>query len=129
MGEEPEAIERDIEATRERMSEKVDALSQKADIRSRAGEAIAEKREAVAEATRGAASSAQEAIPSGEEIRVQARRGMRLVRDNAWMLALGAAAAGVLIGLLLPSTRIESRRIGGTGQAVRRRLTWAVSRH
>lgn len=102
MGEEPEVIEREIDATRERMSERIDALSYKADVKSRAGEGIADRRDAVADRVRGA-------MPSREEIRGHARRGGQLVRDNPLVLALGAAAAGVLIGLLLPSTPLEER--------------------
>lgn len=115
MGEEPEVIERQIGATRERMGERVDALEYKADVKSRVGDAIAEKRDAVTGRVRGA-------MPSGEEIRGRARRGGQLVRENPYALALGAAAAGVLIGLLLPSTRIEDERIGEAGDTVRRKL-------
>lgn len=119
MGEDPEVIEREIEATRERMGENVDALSYKADVKARVGDTIAEKRDAVTDRIRGAT----DALPSGDEVRGQARRAGGLLRDNPLALVLGAAAAGVLIGLVLPSSRLEDERIGPTGDRVRRKLT------
>lgn len=122
MGEEPEAIEERIAHTRERMSERTDALAYKADVKSRAQDAITEKRDAIRERVRGALGGASEAAPDPDQIRGRARQGAGLVRDNPLALALGAAAVGALIGLVLPRTALEDERIGDTADALKEKM-------
>ena len=45
MGEDPDRIRREIEATRSEMGETVDALTYKADVKSRARDSIVEKKD------------------------------------------------------------------------------------
>ena len=47
MGQEPEAIRDEIEHTRERMTETVDALGYKADVKARAGDYVSDKKDAL----------------------------------------------------------------------------------
>ena len=119
MGEEPEAIERQIEETRGRIGERVDALADKANIGSRVGSAVAAKRDAVTGGVQRALSEAGESMPGGEEVRYRAQRGAGALRDNPLALALGAAAAGALLGLLIPSTAAEDERLGAVGDTLR----------
>ena len=105
MGQDPNEIRHEIEETRERMGEKVDALGYKADVPGRARGYVADKKEAVVSKVRGT-------TPDTDQLRQGARRAGSLTRENPLGLAIGAAAAGFLVGLALPSTRVEDERIG-----------------
>jgi ElaB/YqjD/DUF883 family membrane-anchored ribosome-binding protein len=126
MGKDPDAIEREIEERRERIGDRVDALTYKADVKSRVGDAISEKRDRVtgrvSELFTGASdrvSDATDRAPSTDDVKQQTQRAAGLVRENPLGLALGAAAAGFIVGLLLPSTRLEDERLGEAADAVK----------
>jgi ElaB/YqjD/DUF883 family membrane-anchored ribosome-binding protein len=128
MGKDPDAIEREIEERRERIGDRIDALSYKADVKSRVGDAITEKRDRVtgrvSELFAGAGdrvTEATEGAPSAGEVKDQTRRAAGMVRENPLGLAIGAVAAGFLVGMLLPSTRIEDERLGEAADAVKAR--------
>jgi ElaB/YqjD/DUF883 family membrane-anchored ribosome-binding protein len=128
MGKDPDAIEREIEERRERIGDRVDALSYKADVKSRVGDAITEKRDRVtgrvSELFSGAGdrvSQATDGGPSAEDVKGQTRRAAGIVRENPLGLAIGAVAAGFLVGMLLPSTQIEDERLGEAADAVKAR--------
>jgi methyl-accepting chemotaxis protein len=127
MDRDPEEIKTDIEETRSRMGDTVEALSYKTDVRARARDAVTERIDTikgkvsdVVETAGGkmsdVASSAREQMPSTE----QARQGLQTVRwlaeDNALGLAMGAAAIGFLLGLCLPVSRVERERVGPLGE-------------
>jgi ElaB/YqjD/DUF883 family membrane-anchored ribosome-binding protein len=126
MGKDPDAIEREIEERRERIGERIDALSYKADVKSRVGDAVAEKRDQVTGQVREVVSGAQEQVsrasdgtPDLEDVKQQTRRAAGIVRENPLGLALGAVAAGFLLGLLLPSTTMEDEKLGEAADAVK----------
>jgi kumamolisin len=86
MGEEPDAIRAEIEETRERMGDTVDALAYKADVKTRAKESVSDKvdtlkskvtgaGDSVRESVMGARDSVAEATPSGGEIKHRYREG------------------------------------------------------
>jgi ElaB/YqjD/DUF883 family membrane-anchored ribosome-binding protein len=137
MAEDPDAIRREIEDTREEMAETIDALEYKADVKSRAKDRVVDVRESMAEradnvlsSIRGTAQRVTETMRGGaiattatmqdgtDEMNDRARSGIhqgkRLAEDNPLLLALGAMAAGFLIGVALPSTRMENRKMGST---------------
>lgn len=133
MGEDPQVVEQQIARTRERMSERTDALAYKADVKSRAKDAVAAKRDAVRDRvqgalggardmTQGALGGAQDMTPDGDVVRARARQGAGFVRDNPLGLALGAAAVGALIGLVLPRTAIEDERLGETADTLKAKI-------
>jgi gas vesicle protein len=130
MGKEPDAIREEIEETRERMSDTVEAIGYKADVPSRAKEAVASKVEAVKstvtgsatrarEAIAGSASQAGDAAPSGKDVKRTARRAAGIAQENPLGLVIGAAAAGFLAGMLIPSTRVEDERVGPVADQVK----------
>ena len=158
MGKEPEEIEREIEETRERIGERIDALTYKADVKSRVGDSIAEKKDAVAAKVKGMLpgggeetssgegvmdqaqqvkgqvtdqaeqakgrvqgliSKGTERAPSREDLKQQARRAKGIAQENPLGLAVGAAAAGFLVGLLLPSTQMEDEKLGQVADTVK----------
>jgi hypothetical protein len=60
-----------------------------------------------------------EATPSGGQVKQQARRAAGLAKENPLGLAIGAAAAGFLAGLAVPSTRVEDERLGPVADQVK----------
>lgn len=108
-----------IEATRERMGDTVDALSYKADVPTRTKDWVAEKKDAVVGRASGAASSVRERTPDSEQVKRQGRRMKNLAERNPAGLAIGGAAVGFLAGMLLPSTRMEDERLGETADQVK----------
>jgi gas vesicle protein len=130
MGKDPDAIREEIEDTRERMSDTVEAIGYKADVPSRAKEAVASKVDAVKSSVAGPASRAREAIaggasqasdaaPSTQDVKRTARRATGIAQENPLGLAIGAAAVGFLAGMLFPSTRVEDERVGPVADQVK----------
>jgi ElaB/YqjD/DUF883 family membrane-anchored ribosome-binding protein len=134
MGDDPDAIREGIEQTRARMGETVEALSYKADVKARVKDSVSEKKEAVVGAVTGAFGSAKEAIagttesvssrvsegtPDVQDVKRTAKRAAGMAQENPLGLAIGAAAVGFLVGLLVPSTRIEDERLGDLADQVK----------
>ena len=112
MGQDPSDIRAEIEETRARVGNEVDALSYKTDVPARVGDYVDEKKQAVKGKLTGAkdavTDTASKAVPSGETV----GKVKDTAERNPLGLALGAAAAGFVAGLLLPSTRMENERLG-----------------
>jgi ElaB/YqjD/DUF883 family membrane-anchored ribosome-binding protein len=98
MGQDPGQIRQEIEETRGRMGDTVEALGYKADVPGRAKEAVSDRVDAAKQGTRRAAGMAQE---------------------NPLGLAIGAVAVGFVGGLLIPSTRVEDEKIGPMADQVK----------
>ena len=119
MGEDPEVIRRDIEQTRERMGDTVDALGYKTDVKSRAKESVTGKVDSVKEKLVGAKDSALDATPSTGDVKSGARQAVGVAQENPLGLAVGAVAVGFLAGMLIPSTRVEDEKIGPMADQVK----------
>jgi uncharacterized protein YjbJ (UPF0337 family) len=126
MGEDPRAIQQQVEATRERMGDTVEALAYKADVKTRAKDNINEKTGRVKEFFGGAADSVSEAAssvgdaaPSTGDVKQGARQAVGMAKENPLGLAIGAVAIGFIGGLLIPATRIENERIGPVADQVK----------
>ena len=119
MGEDPAAIRQEIEATRERMGETVDALSYKADVPARTRESIQEKAQTVKAKVTGVGSQVSQATPDTDDVRHVGRQAVGVAQENPLGLAIGAAAAGFLAGMLIPSTRVEDERLGPVADSVK----------
>jgi ElaB/YqjD/DUF883 family membrane-anchored ribosome-binding protein len=135
VAEDSDSIRREIEDTREEMAETIDALEYKADIKSRARDRMTDVRESVAEradgvlsSLRGTADRVTGSMRGGmndttstmqdktgeatDRARSSAQQGRRLAEDNPLLLAAGAVAAGFLLGMAFPATRMEKEKIG-----------------
>jgi gas vesicle protein len=124
VGEDTRAIEGQIEDTRERMGDTVAALSYKADVPGRMKDSVSEKKDAVT----GKLSSTKEAVMgSAGGAQDGSRRVMGIAQENPLGLAIGAAAAGFVVGSLLPGTRVEEERIGPVASQVREQVTEVAS--
>jgi gas vesicle protein len=114
LGQDPSELRAGIEETRERVGEEVDALSYKTDVGARVGDYVGEKKDAVTSKLSGAKDAATKPIPD----RAQMRRARRAAEQNPLGLAVGGAAVGFVLGLLIPSTRVEDEKLGPASDKV-----------
>jgi Protein of unknown function (DUF3618) len=112
MGEDPGQIKQDIEQQREELGETVSALAYKADVPTRVKDSFADKRDRLKAQMSSAGSSIGDATPNGADIRDGATRAVGLAQENPLGLAIGGVAVGFLVGMALPSTRVENEKIG-----------------
>jgi ElaB/YqjD/DUF883 family membrane-anchored ribosome-binding protein len=101
------------------MGDTVDALGYKADVPSRAKESITEKVQGVKAKITGAGSQVSDATPSGDDVKQASQQAVSVVQENPLGLAISAAAAGFLAGMLIPSTKIEDERLGPVADHVK----------
>jgi hypothetical protein len=142
-------IRRQIEETRERVGEDVDALghkmSPKEQVKDKAAnlkEAVSEKAGSVVSSIKDGAGSAAEGVGSAassvsggvgsaassvtggvssaaSSVKQGAVKTASVARDNPLGLAIGAAAAGFLVGLVIPITRKEDEQLGPVADTVK----------
>jgi hypothetical protein len=110
MGEEPGQIREEIEATRARMGDTVEALGYKADVPSRVSDKVGSVRERISGAT-----------PDGRQVKEGARQAVGVAQENPIGLAIGSVAVGFLAGMLVPSTRVEDEKIGPMADEMKER--------
>ena len=112
MGQDPSDIRAEIDETRARVGDEVDALSYKTDVPARVGDYVDDKKQAVKDKVTGVkdavTETASRAVPSGEKV----GRVKDTAERNPLGLAVGAAALGFVAGLLIPSTRAENEHMG-----------------
>lgn len=116
MGEGTSEIRKDIEETRARVGEEVEALSYKTDVGARLDDYVTEKKDAVTSKVTGAKDAVTSKVgaivpgsgPPGE----RARSLKQSAKSNPLGMGIGGAAVGFIMGLLLPSTRVEDEKLG-----------------
>ena len=104
MGEASDHIREDIEQTRERMGDTVEAIGYKTDVKSRVKENISDKKDAVVSRVTGA-------VPDGQQLKSGARK-VGVSKQNPLGLGIAAAAVGFVVGTLMPSTTVEDEHLG-----------------
>lgn len=119
MGQDPDAIRQEIEQTRERMGDTVDALGYKADVPARTRESLQDKVQGVRARLGGVTSQVSDATPDPSDVKHAGRQAVGFAQENPLGLAIGAAAAGFLAGMLVPSTRVEDERLGPMADQVK----------
>jgi gas vesicle protein len=130
MGQDPDTIRREIEQTRDRMGDTVEAIGYKADVPARTKDKVtgtfSDVKERIGgtatdmkERIGGTASSVNDATPGTEDVKHAARRGASIAQENPLGLAIGSIAFGFLAGMLIPSTRVENEKIGPMAEQVR----------
>lgn len=141
MGEDPQAIRHDIEETRNRMTETVEAIGYRADVKTRAKEAIVDRKDAVVDKASTVVNRVVGAmpdmpgmpdvsmpgfVPDGEQVKSGARQAksgakqaVSVAQANPIGLGLGAVAVGFLAGMVLPSTQKEDERFGELADQVK----------
>jgi hypothetical protein len=150
MGEDPNRIRHEIEATRaeyerERssaevlsdpiremrtdLSETMSALSHKADVKARVKESVSSKKDsfvggivagkdAVVGRADSLVSTVTGVVPDKGEV-VEGARKVGVSKENPLGLAIGGVAVGFVLGLVVPSTRVEDEKIGETADRVK----------
>jgi gas vesicle protein len=118
MAERSEEIRHEIEQTREEMGDTVDALGYKADVPGRMKGWVGDKKDAVVDKVSGAASAVTDRTPDRGQIKQGAGQAKSIVERNPIGLAIGGAAIGFIVGLVVPSTRVEDERIGEASDQV-----------
>jgi gas vesicle protein len=118
MGEDPAAIREEIEETRARMGDTVDALGYRANVPSRAKESIAGKVQGAKAKITGAGSQISGAAPDAGDV----KHAVGVVQENPLGLAIGAAAVGFLAGMLIPSTNVEHEQLGPVADQVKEQV-------
>jgi hypothetical protein len=112
MDKDPGIIRAEIEQTRERVGDEVDAISYKTDVGARVGDYVDEKKEAVKSKVTGAKDTVTGVVPDRRRL----KRGAAHIRDTAASnplgLAVGGLALGFIVGTLLPQTRVENEQMG-----------------
>ena len=112
MGQDPSDIRAEIEETRARVGDEVDALSYKTDVPARVGDYVDDKKQAVKDKVSGVkdaiTGTASRAVPDGEQV----GRLKDTAERNPLGLVIGGVAVGFVAGLLLPSTRLEDKQMG-----------------
>lgn len=134
MAQEPDAIRAEIEATRQRMGDAVEALAYKTDVKARLRDKIAEVLRTFTTATESFIASVREPLDGETEEGAgmstnntgstsASSQGWEdeggLLKRNPLAVAFGAAALGFLAGLLIPSTPAENERLGPVSDHVK----------
>lgn len=130
MGKDPDEIREEIESTRDRMSDTVDAIAYKADVPNRVQDAVSDKVDAmkstitgtigtVRDRVSGMRDRVSDAMPDTGDVQNAAMNTVNTIRENPLGLFFGAAAVGFLLGSLLPSTDIENERLGELGDQLK----------
>ena len=126
MGKAPDDIRQEIEETRARMGDTIEAIGHKTDVKGRASEWVSEKKDRVVGTVSGAkdrvTGTVSEKTPDTGEVKERAKRGVGMAKQNPLGLAIGGAAVGFLTGLLVPSTEMEDERIGEVADRVKERV-------
>ena len=116
-------IRQEIEATRDRVGDEVEALSYKTDVGARVDDYVDEKKQAVVSKVSGTKDAVTDAVgmvvPSKQQMKRSARTASRTAQQNPLGLAVAGAAVGFLAGLLLPSTRVEDEHLGDVSERVK----------
>jgi len=122
MGEAPDDIREEIEETRVRMGETVEAIGYKADVKSRVKDSVVEKKGALLGSVGGGkdaivgkadslVSRVGGIVPDGDQVKDGAAK-VGLSKENPLGLAIAGAAVGFVVGTLLPKTNVEDERLG-----------------
>jgi hypothetical protein len=122
MGEAPDSIREEIEETRSRMGETVEAIGYKADVKSRVKDSVAEKKGAILGSVGGGkdaivgkadslVSRVGGIVPDSEQMKDGAAK-VGVSKENPLGLAIAGAAVGFVVGTLLPKTKVEDEKLG-----------------
>lgn len=129
MGEAPDAIREDIEATRARMGERAEALAYKSDVPARSKDKVHDVADKIKDKVTGmgqqisgtsqtAANGVGDTAHAASDKAVDtAHRAKGLAENNPIGLAVGSIAAGFLAGLLIPVSDTEKQRLGPVAEA------------
>ena len=122
MGETPDDIREEIEETRTRMGDTVEAIGYKTDVKNRMKESVADKKDSLVGSMSGGkdtlvgkadalVSRVGGVVPDGQQVKGGAAK-VGLSKENPLGLAVAGAAVGFVLGTLLPKTTVEDEKLG-----------------
>jgi len=94
------------------MGDTVEALQHKANVPARIKESISDKTDRLRNQMSATTSKVSDATPGAGDIRDGAQQAVGIAQENPLGLAIGGVAVGFLVGLALPTTRVEDERLG-----------------
>ena len=112
MDKDPGIIRAEIDQTRERVGEEVDAISYKTDVGARTSDFVDDKKDAVKSKLSGAKGTVTGVVPDRRALKRSATHIGETAASNPLGLAVGGLAVGFLVGTLLPKTRVENEQMG-----------------
>jgi ElaB/YqjD/DUF883 family membrane-anchored ribosome-binding protein len=137
MGQDPEEIRHEIEATRSRMEDTVEAIGYKTDVRARTKDKVTTTKDrmmgkvtdvkdraigSIVGTKDSATSTLSEATPSSGELKEGVRRTAGMAQENPLGLAVGSVAVGFLAGMLVPATSVEREKVGPMADQAREKV-------
>lgn len=112
MDKDPGVIRAELDETRERVGDEVDAISYKTDVGARASDYMDDKKEAVMSKVSGAKDTVTGVVPDRRALKRGATHMRETAASNPLGLAVGGLALGFLVGTLLPRTSVENQQLG-----------------
>ena len=113
MGQDPSDIRAEIEETRARVGDQVDALSYKTDVPARVGDYVDEKKQAVKDKVTGVKDAVTGTASKRDAERRARWAASRTPRSATRSVSPSARPRiGFVAGLLIPSTRVENEHMG-----------------
>jgi hypothetical protein len=112
MDKEPGVIRAELDETRERVGDEVDAISYKTDVGARASDYMDDKKDAVKSKVSDAKDTVTGVVPDRRALKRGARHMRETAASNPLGLAVGGVALGFLVGTLLPRTGVENQQMG-----------------
>jgi ElaB/YqjD/DUF883 family membrane-anchored ribosome-binding protein len=116
VGQDPSAIREEIDQTRAQMGDTVEAIGYKTDVKSRARDKVTGVRERITGAT-----------PSTGDVKEGAQKAVSVAESNPLGLGIAALAGGFLIGMLIPSTKVENEKLGPKADELKEQAKDAAS--
>ena len=113
-----EAIRVDVDQTRSEMGATLGALSHKANVKGRVAGSVSQKKDAVVGAIDSLVSRVSGIVPDGQQV-VDGAAKVGVSRQSPVGLVVAGGAFGLLVGLVIPSTRVEDERIGEMADQVK----------
>jgi ElaB/YqjD/DUF883 family membrane-anchored ribosome-binding protein len=98
------------------MGDTVEAIGYKTDVKSRAADKVSGVRDRITGAT-----------PSTGDVKEGAQKAVGVAESNPLGLGVAALAGGFLIGMLLPSTKVENEKLGPKADEVKSQAKDAAS--
>jgi hypothetical protein len=65
--------------------------------------------------------SVSESTPDGQQVKQGAKQAVGVAQENPLGLVVGGVAAGFLLGMMIPTTRIENEKLGELSDQVKDR--------
>jgi len=112
MGQDPSVIRAEIDETRGRVGDEVDALSYKTDVGARVDDYVGEKKEAVKSKFSGAKDTVTGSVPDRGTIKRSVGEVRSAAERNPLGLVIGGLVAGFVLGTIVPQTRVENEQMG-----------------